>query len=121
MMPEELCKPLEPDDYWLDYIKNNFYYSKGHVYRKNNHKPIGSPNDRGYLVTRLGPTKSRNEKRNFKVHHIAWFLFYGIWPSGELDHEDRNRKNNLIENLKVVGRTDNLSKRIFSNKTQDPF
>lgn len=44
---------------------------------------------------------------NFKgnlipAHRIAWLLYYGTWPNGVIDHIDRIRTNNKIENLRDV-------------------
>jgi hypothetical protein len=38
----------------------------------------------------------------FLAHRVAWALHYGAWPSSEIDHVDRNKQNNRIENLRVV-------------------
>jgi hypothetical protein len=40
--------------------------------------------------------------RNYRCHRAAWFLHYGEWPSGDIDHIDHNRTNNVISNLRVV-------------------
>ncbi len=103
--------PLVPSDFWQDYLLNNFYYSNGHVYRKDRAKPIGTINNQGYRIVRLGPVRGRNEKINFKLHILVWFLYWKIWPTGELDHLDGNRSNNFIENLEVVSRYENLTRR----------
>lgn len=44
---------------------------------------------------------------NISAHRLAWFYVYGEWPNGEIDHIDRNKTNNRIENLRVVGRAEN--------------
>ena len=120
MLPEELCKPLLPDDFWLNYLKSNFYYSNGHVYRKDRPKPIGTINPKGYRIVMLGPLKNRNEKINFKVHILCWYLYWGIWPESEIDHIDLDRGNNSIDNLRTISRKENLERRKI-RKTEDPF
>lgn len=120
MLCEEICKPLLPDDFWLNYLKNNFYYSNGHVYRKDRPKPIGTINSHGYRIVRLGPLKNRNEKKNFKIHAICWYLYWGVWPDNELDHENRVRDDNRIENLRTISRKENLERRKM-RKAEDPF
>jgi len=39
---------------------------------------------------------------NILAHRLAWFLHYGKWPDGKLDHKDRNRDNNRIKNLRLA-------------------
>lgn len=38
--------------------------------------------------------------RACKAHHLAWLFIYGCWPSDQLDHENRNRDDNSIDNLR---------------------
>jgi hypothetical protein len=62
-----------------------------------------------------GPAKSgqkvspgsqiRVDGKRIYSHHIVWFLHHGYFPSERdewLDHKDGNRKNETIENLRIV-------------------
>lgn len=51
------------------------------------------------------------KKRHYKAHRIAWAIFYGNWPCGEIDHIDGNALNNAIENLRDVSKTVNMQNR----------
>jgi hypothetical protein len=42
------------------------------------------------------------------AHRVAWLLFYGVEPDGEIDHIDGNRANNQISNLRVVTPIENM-------------
>jgi len=42
------------------------------------------------------------------VHRIVWLMHYGSYPSNELDHEDGNKVNNHISNLRLSDRDDQL-------------
>lgn len=44
----------------------------------------------------------------YKAHRVAWFLHYGIWPEGDLDHINNDRTDNRICNLRTCTRQDNL-------------
>ena len=56
---------------------------------------FNTPNGRGYLIGRIW-------NRNYFAHRIAWAHYHGSWPSGSIDHINRVRTDNRVENLRVV-------------------
>lgn len=40
-------------------------------------------------------------------HRLAWFYVYGVWPTADLDHINRNRADNRIANLREADRATN--------------
>lgn len=50
-------------------------------------------------ITKEGYKRITYKGRTYLVHRIIWFLEYGYWPS-VLDHVDRDKLNNRIENLR---------------------
>ena len=44
---------------------------------------------------------------NYYAHHIAWCHYYGYWPPDQVDHKDRQRANNRIDNLRMASHSDN--------------
>lgn len=59
-------------------------------------KPVGhKPSQDGYGAVRIGRTI-------YRTHRIIWLWYYGTWPQYEINHIDRNRINNKIENLEDV-------------------
>lgn len=48
---------------------------------------------RGYLCGTFGG-------RVLTAHRVAWAIFYGAWPKGEIDHIDGRKTNNAINNLR---------------------
>jgi hypothetical protein len=54
----------------------------------------------------------------FKAHRVAWLLFHGNWPVGDIDHIDGDGLNNRIDNLRDVSRQLNTrNSRLSSNNT----
>lgn len=46
-------------------------------------------------------------------HRVAWCMYYGDWPAGQIDHIDGDRANNRINNLRVVTIAVNLRNREY--------
>ena len=42
------------------------------------------------------------EQRIFAVHRIAWFLHHKTWPEEQIDHINRDKTDNRIQNLRLV-------------------
>lgn len=43
----------------------------------------------------------------YLAHRVAWFYVHGVWPPDDTDHEDGNRQNNRIKNLRPATRGQN--------------
>ena len=43
----------------------------------------------------------------FLAHRLAWFLYYGKWPSSHIDHMNGDSLDNCILNLREVSSSDN--------------
>lgn len=72
----------------LVYLKNG---TKGR--KKSVEQPLGSLTKQGYLQTEV-------KGKQYKVHRLAWLLHYGKWPDGQIDHINKNKADNKIENLR---------------------
>lgn len=66
----------------------------------------------GYKTVGLGG-------KNYLEHRVVWFLAHGQWPKGEIDHINRDKHDNRIENLRVVSKSQNARNRglMKSNRT----
>lgn len=63
-------------------------------------REAGSLTSHGYLSIRI-------DGITYYAHQIAWCLYYGEWPTQEVDHIDRNRTNNCKANLREASRKEN--------------
>lgn len=53
-----------------------------------------------------------------RAHRLAWLLFYGHWPVGEIDHVDGDGLNNRMINLRCVTRSQNQRNRRVGKKNR---
>lgn len=95
-----------------DYFVSNC----GRVYSTKTHRFIGSPNKKtGYFMVSL--TKGRRSVSKY-IHHLVVEYFGEPKPADdpergpyELDHQDKHKDNNRIENLRWVVHQENLENR----------
>lgn len=52
-------------------------------------------------------TQIRLFDKLYLAHRLAWFHYYGKWPSGEVDHKDGDGLNNCIWNLRDTSKIEN--------------
>lgn len=45
--------------------------------------------------------------RRMLAHRVAWAIYFGAWPQGEIDHINGDRTDNRLANLRVVCRSQN--------------
>jgi len=66
--------------------------------------------DKGYYRIKI-------DKKQYRLHQLAFLYIYGYIPK-EIDHKNKNRADNSIENLRDVSRTQNMrNKNIYKNNS----
>ena len=85
----------EPDTGYLYWLKG------GHARQLD--KPAGHVTKEGYVVMTF-------EGKQYLGHRLAWLLHYGSVP-GQLDHVNRDKADNRIENLRECTCSDNAHNR----------
>jgi hypothetical protein len=61
----------------------------------------GCPNGQGYLQTMVDGNRYFN-------HRLVWLHVYGYFPEHGIDHINRNRSDNRLENLREVSQSCNM-------------
>lgn len=56
------------------------------------------------------------EGKLLRAHHVAWFLYYGEWPDGILDHWNGVGDDNRIENLRSASVSQNRQNSRLSSR-----
>lgn len=104
----------------VEYLREAIYYDEAtgcfiwrirpehHFSRSNQHK---NWNGRyaGTIAGKIDNNGYLNIKVNYhlyRAHRLAWFYVHGVWPDC-VDHEDGNRLNNAIKNLRDTNHTGN--------------
>lgn len=100
---------------WHDiftYVNGKLYWKVKPAVRVNMGDEAGTIHYSGYVSIIY-------KRKWYRAHRIIWEMHNGPIPDGmEIDHIDHNILNNLLNNLRLVSRTDNMRNRsIASNNT----
>lgn len=61
----------------------------------------GTENSEGYIQIRI-------DRKLYMAHVLAWFYSFEQWPKNQVDHEDRVRSHNWLNNLRQATPSQNL-------------
>lgn len=75
-------------------------YWKVPLGRKMVGEKVGHREPNRYITTRI-------RGKSYPVHRLAWELYYGEAPKGEIDHINHDKHDNRISNLRDVTRSQN--------------
>lgn len=96
--------------YFSDKGNGANYVAKRWNTRNANKKCAPSVNSGGYLIVYIFDTP-------YQAHRVIWKMIKGVEPD-IVDHKDRNKKNNLIGNLRSADTNSNLrNKSKYKNNT----
>lgn len=80
------------------YILKHFTYNKdGTVTRDDRSGKVGTYDKDGYCIIKV-------KGKKIKAHRLIWLLNNGDFPNSEIDHINRKRNDNRIENLRESNR-----------------
>ena len=86
-----------------DELHRLFHYDPdtGLLVRRKNCQIVGTLHAEGYLTISIN-------KKFYLVHRVVWFMHHGYWTENDIDHINRIRHDNRIENLREVSRSCNI-------------
>ena len=97
------------DNEVIEYIRKNFIYNDdGTFTRLDRRNSTGSLDKDGYLIIKI-------KGKQYKAHRLVYAYFNGRFPTMEIDHINRDRLDNRIENLRETdrqGNVDNTTKKV---------
>ena len=79
----------------FDYKDGQLIYKKQRSYRRKVGEVAGSLNSEGYRNIWI-------KGKSYKAHRLIWFFLKGYFPEHYIDHINRNKADNRIENLREV-------------------
>jgi len=85
-----------------DLLKQTYTYDgdTGVIYKDGEAKGWVCANGYTYITTPF--------KKKVLAHRLIWLLHYGEWPENDVDHINRDRSDNRLENLRTLTRSQNL-------------
>lgn len=94
-------------------LNDLFEYKDGELIRKvSSRGPNSRVGDSAGTLRPDGRVHVHVEGKNYLRSRLIWILHHGAIPEGlEIDHIDRDRANDRIENLRVATRSQNLHNR----------
>ena len=66
-------------------------------------KPVGCVGNHGYICFNF---THNGEKKQYLVHRVVYAMMHGSWPK-EVDHKDRDKTNNRLNNLRECSSSSN--------------
>jgi hypothetical protein len=107
MTPEQLSELLDYDPAtgiltWRERARTLFPSDREHL--RWNGRYAGM---RAFTVNSRGYRDGMIFRKMHRAHQVAWAIYYGAWPDGQIDHINGDRDDNRIGNLRVVTRSAN--------------
>jgi hypothetical protein len=81
----------------LNHVKQFVKYipETGEFVRLQTNRTTGKINRDGYIEVQI-------HKKRFLAHRLAWLWVHGEWPVQNIDHANRTKTDNRIENLRYL-------------------
>lgn len=76
--------------------------------------PAGTQNEQGYIDIQI-------DKIKHKAHRLAWLYCYGEFPKKNIDHINKIRDDNAIQNLREANHSENGQNRSINKSNTSGF
>lgn len=81
-------------------ITGEFTWINSQSHSVKNGRTAGCKQSEGYLQICV-------DRTTYLAHRLVWLYEFGVWPTLEIDHKDRNRTNNSFSNLRPATSSQN--------------
>lgn len=99
-----MTKKLNEKLFTAKMAMERFSVKEGRLLYKDSGRLAGSLSENGYRIVSI---RLAGVNRAYLVHRIIWLMFIGSWPKNEIDHINRNKQDNRIENLREATHSEN--------------
>jgi len=91
-------------------LRKLFYYDKkmgNLIWRLSLNRGVKPGNIAGSMNKKTGYLRITIRGKGYMAHRLVWLWHYGSWPKDQIDHINRNKAENKIENLRDVDTSTN--------------
>ena len=89
-------------------VKELFDYRDGNLYWREDHSSRARKGCVAGVVGRRGYIRIVVDGKKFYAHRLVWLWHYGYLPENDIDHVNKIKSYNWVENLREVSRRCNL-------------
>lgn len=116
MTKAQKCEATTTQEELLNYF--TYEEETGFLYWKNPTSRRVKAGERAGCLTKHGYYCVMVKGVLLYAHRVIWCMYTGKWPKFQLDHKDRNRANNRMNNLReVTNQKNSLNKGVISSNT----
>lgn len=103
-----------------EYLHELFDYKEGNLYWKNDNRAKKIKGQLAGYINKDGYRAIRKDGKYYLAHRLVFMYHNGYLPKF-IDHIDRNKSNNLIENLRECTTQENCFNRLPSSKNSSGY